>query len=85
MMRVQKLDDGTAGPAQSNVYTRLMVGTRIEALKKLEEALSSSRRAHDPELVQDGCILIWNVRTSARASCPPDPRQHRAHPTGLTQ
>jgi len=61
LMRVKQLDDDSEGPAQGNVYTRRMVGTRIEALKKLEEALSSARRALDPELIQDGCLLIWNV------------------------
>lgn len=54
MVRVAQLDDDKRGPKQGGVYTRKMVSTRIEVLKKLEEALASSKRANDPELVQVG-------------------------------
>ena len=57
---VGSLDEGD-GPKQAGVYTKLMVNTRIDALKVLEEALTSARRVGEPELIQDGCVLIWNV------------------------
>ena len=61
MVKLGRLDDGTAGPPQSEVYTRLMVGTRVDSLKRLEEQLASARRTLDPELITDGCSLVWNI------------------------
>ena len=61
MVKIGRLDDGTAGPPQSEVYTRLMVGTRVDSLKRLEEQLASARRTADPELISDGCSLVWNI------------------------
>ena len=60
-VRVKRLDDGSNGPPQGDVYTRLMVGTRVASLKNLEEGLASARRTGDPELVTDGCVLAWNI------------------------
>ena len=62
MVRVAQLDHPKDGaPPQGEVYTRLMVGTRIDALKRLEDTLASARRTNDAELVQEGCVLIWNI------------------------
>jgi serine/threonine-protein kinase ATR len=60
-VRVKRLDDGSNGPPQGEVYTRLMVGTRVDGLKRLEEGLASARRTGDAELVTDGCVLAWNI------------------------
>ena len=61
MVMVGELDASGEYPAQGEVYTRRMVSTRIEALGILEEAVNSARRVGEPALVQDGCVIIWNV------------------------
>ena len=61
MVAVGALDSSNDFPSQGNVYTRHMVSTRIDALRNLEEAMSSARRVGEPALVQDGCIIIWNT------------------------
>ena len=63
-VKIKRLDDGSAGPAQSEVYTRLMVGTRVECLKRLEEAVASARRTAEPELISDGCAAPSNMPLS---------------------
>lgn len=49
------------GRDSSHRFTKHMVHTRIELVKRLEKSLSSALRLNDPPLVQDICILIWNV------------------------
>ena len=61
MVMVGQLDASKEFPAQGDVYTRRMVSTRIEALHLLEEAVNSARRVGEPGLIQDGCVIIWNV------------------------
>jgi tetratricopeptide (TPR) repeat protein len=39
----------------------LRLSRRVEALKVLERALTSCRRLGDPNLLQEGCVLAWNV------------------------
>ncbi|KAJ1487533.1 hypothetical protein T484DRAFT_1786169 [Baffinella frigidus] len=38
-----------------------MVETRVEALGKLEKALTTAARASDPELVHEVCGLVWTL------------------------
>lgn len=61
MVMVGRLDASGDFPSQGDVYTKRMVSTRIEALNVLEEAVNSARRVAEPALIQDGCIIIWNV------------------------
>lgn len=34
---------------------------RIEALKILERAMIANRRLGDPDVIIEGCVLIWNT------------------------
>eukprot|EP00002_Diphylleia_rotans_P029704 TRINITY_DN6063_c0_g1_i1.p1 TRINITY_DN6063_c0_g1~~TRINITY_DN6063_c0_g1_i1.p1 ORF type:complete len:2440 (+),score=492.40 TRINITY_DN6063_c0_g1_i1:241-7560(+) len=42
-------------------FTKTMVNVRIDTLKRLEKALTSSARTGDETLVEDTCLLIWNT------------------------
>ena len=41
--------------------TALRVARRIEALKMLDRALLSCKRLGKPDLLQDGCVLAWDL------------------------
>ena len=63
-------DNRTAADRKSGVGKRKMdarrvaalrVARRIEALKVLDRALLSCKRLGKPDLLQDGCVLAWNL------------------------
>merc|ERR1711865_13776 len=39
----------------------LRLSRRVEALKVLERALTAARRTGDCNLIQEGCVLAWNL------------------------
>eukprot|EP00329_Picozoa_sp_Boothbay-MS584-11_P001583 20309_6 len=51
-------------------YTRRMVAVRLDVLSQLERALQSAERLPEDELavVQEGCVLVWNVAQPSAAA-----------------
>eukprot|EP00112_Aurelia_sp_Birch-Aquarium-sp1_P006405 Seg1708.3 transcript_id=Seg1708.3/GoldUCD/mRNA.D3Y31 product="Cilia- and flagella-associated protein 46" protein_id=Seg1708.3/GoldUCD/D3Y31 len=52
---VQKLNE------KKNDYTKSSVETRLRAIQSLEESLRSGIRRHMHDLIQVGCVTMWNL------------------------
>merc|ERR550514_1893256 len=61
MTRELKPTSGAAGKRDWRGMEALRLSRRIEALKVLERALTSCRRLGDANLLQEGCVLAWNL------------------------
>ncbi|XP_077992013.1 cilia- and flagella-associated protein 46-like isoform X2 [Glandiceps talaboti] len=42
-------------------YTKSAVEVRLQAIKRLEEAIMNAVRHGDPNVIQAGCVTMWNI------------------------
>lgn len=55
------IDSKTGMRLNSIQIKKQEVERRIEALKILDKAMITNRKLNDPELIYEGCVLIWNI------------------------
>lgn len=55
------IDSKTGMRLNSIQIKKQEVERRLEALKILDKAMITNKRLNDPELIYEGCVLIWNI------------------------